>query len=142
MKLPDHCYYDGNLLLALPLPASGISPNARRGESRFAAIRKSKMIKAHRLLAKLTAGNALLEHGLYGFQWAGYSLEFFWKTAAFRDDDNADASCKAYRDGIADALGIDDRSLRKIRLSSHAKDKDCPRVVVTLWNANHQPTAP
>ena len=26
-----------------------------------------------------------------------------------RDDDNITASCKAYRDGVADALGVDDK---------------------------------
>ena len=135
MTLPDSCYYQGKLLLVLPLPARAISPNARRGESRWAAIRKSTLVMAHRTLAKLAMGNALLAHGLHGRAWAGYSLDFYWKTAAFRDDDNADASCKAYRDGIADALGMDDRTLRKCRLSTHANDKECPRVVVTLWNA-------
>jgi crossover junction endodeoxyribonuclease RusA len=42
--------------------------------------------------------------------WTGVSIhwEFHPKTATRPDDDNCIASCKAYRDGIADALGIDD----------------------------------
>ncbi len=63
----------------------------------------------------------------------GYSLAFFFKTAAFRDDDNADGSCKAYRDGIAQALGIDDKTFKKIKLSTHAKDAANPRVEITIY---------
>lgn len=42
--------------------------------------------------------------------WTGVHLrwEFHPKTANKPDDDNAQASCKPYRDGIADALGIND----------------------------------
>ena len=58
---------------------------------------------------------------------------FFFKTSAFRDDDNADASVKAYRDGIAAALKMNDRDLRKCQLSTYAKDPLCPRVEITLY---------
>ena len=51
---------------------------------------------------------------------------------AFRDDDNADGSCKAYRDGIATALGMDDKRLKKCLLSTFANDAECPRVEITL----------
>jgi len=133
MKHPRTVYrLNGELVLALPLPHRGISPNARRGESRWAAIRKSRMVKGHRLLAKVVTGNALIDHGIEAPDFAGYRVAFLWKTAAYRDDDNADASCKAYRDGIADALRMDDRKLRKLALSTHAKDSVCPRVEITL----------
>jgi hypothetical protein len=131
-QLVSWVHPDGYLTLCLPLPARAISPNARRGESRGAAIRKSRVVKSHRLLAKLCCGNARLRWHLEGQAYAGYCLAFFWKTAAFRDDDNADASCKAYRDGIAEALKMDDRQLRKLALSTHAKDAGNPRVEFTL----------
>ena len=123
---------DGRITLRLPIPSSICSPNARRGESRAAAIRKSKAIKAHRELSNLTCISALVGKGIVNPRFSGYSLAFFWKTKAYRDDDNADASCKAYRDGIASALEMDDRNLRKCALSTHSKDASRPRVEITL----------
>jgi hypothetical protein len=41
-----------------------------------------------------------------------YSLTFHFPTNRNRDDDNYSAACKSYRDGIADALRMDDHGLR------------------------------
>jgi hypothetical protein len=97
---------------------------------------KARLVKRHRTRARL----ATLE--LLGLQYhsrdlpipmfTGYTLAHYFKTAAYRDDDNADAACKAYRDGIADALGIDDRQLPKLALSTFHKDATNPRVEITL----------
>ncbi len=124
---------DGSLTFSLPIPHRDVSPNARRGESKWAAIAKSKKVKSHRHAALNMALYATRHHKVTTVQWAGYSLAFFFKTAAFRDDDNADGSCKAYRDGIAQALCMDDKKLRKCKLSTHAKDADFPRVEITLY---------
>jgi hypothetical protein len=124
---------DGSLTLSLPIPARGISPNARRGESKWAAIAKSKEIRAHRFFAYAATRNAI--NTLLGGTLptlVGYSLAHYFPTSAFRDDDNADAACKAYRDGIAHALDIDDRTLRKVKLSTFDKDAAAPRVEITL----------
>lgn len=122
---------DGTLTICLPMPSWRISPNGQRGQSKSAAIAKSRLIKKHRYHAFLALKSALAANVSQPV-FHGYSLAFFFKTAAYRDDDNADASCKAYRDGMADALGVDDRTLRKCRLSTHAKDAACPRVEITL----------
>ncbi len=128
----------GNLVLVLPVPDRNISPNARRGESRWAAIKKSKIIKAHRELAKLTMTNAVTQFCDGRVPTiSGYKLSHFFKTAAHRDDDNADGACKAYRDGIAEALGVDDKVFRKQSLSSIGKCAIFPRVEVTLF-PNHK----
>lgn len=122
---------NGSVTLCLPIPARAISPNGRRGQSKAAAIRKSNLVKAHRELAKLMMREVVT--GAAGpLEFAGYSLAHFFPTSAFRDDDNADGACKAYRDGISDALGVDDRRLPKVLLSTIAKDAVCPRVEVTL----------
>lgn len=123
---------DGRLTIALPIPHSDVSPNARRGESKWAAVAKSRKVKAHRLSAYTALRIALRNHKL-NTKWAGYSLAFFFKTSAFRDDDNADGSCKAYRDGFAQALRMDDKRLRKLQLSTQAKDAHFPRVEITLY---------
>lgn len=125
------------MTITLPIPDRAVSPNARRGQSRRAAIAKAGVVKRHRLRAKLAAlkviGDAFHVRGLPVPAFAGYSLAHFFKTAALRDDDNADAACKAYRDGIAEALGMDDRGLRKLKLSTIAKDAANPRVEITLY---------
>lgn len=124
------------MTLTLPIPDRRISPNAQRGHSKGAAIAKARLVREHRLRAQLLTLEALgthyHAHGRPVPAFAGYSLAHYFPTAAFRDDDNADAACKAYRDGIATALGLDDRHLRKLRLSTFAKDAANPRVEITL----------
>jgi len=122
----------GNLTFSLPIPARAISPNAKRGESKFAAIKKGRIVKSHRLAAGFVLASALNELGIKKPQFIGYSLAFFFRTAAYRDDDNADGSCKAYRDGMADILRMNDKDLKKLAISTHATDAECPRVDVTL----------
>jgi hypothetical protein len=67
-------------------------------------------------------------------QFCGYSLAFFFKTAYFRDEGNAEGSCKAYIDGICDALGINDRNFNKVALTTRAKDAANPRVEITIYS--------
>lgn len=118
------------ITLTLPLPSRHVSPNASNGHSRGAAILKSRHVKLHRTRA------SLITRASFGTGQpptvTGYTLAFHWPTKAYRDDDNADASVKSYRDGIADALAIDDRTIRKLALSTHHLDRDRPRLEITL----------
>lgn len=86
--------------LLLPWPVSALSPNARGHWSR-----RSRAAKAYRMQCFLFAKKAGLvaPAGRILLQ-----LEFLPPTARRRDDDNLLASFKAGRDGLADALGIDD----------------------------------
>lgn len=88
--------------ITLPLPSAKLSPNARL---HWAA--KAKAVKQHRLTAKLICSATGV-----GFEspvrFASYHLHFFWPDNRRRDRDNATARCKAYLDGIADAIGQDD----------------------------------
>lgn len=119
------------MTIVLPVPDRKLSPN---GRSHWAG--KSRLTKNARKLAKLLTLDALGRHyhaqGLPVPAFVGYTLAHYFPTAAYRDDDNADAACKAYRDGIADALGIDDRHFPKLALSTIAKDSSNPRVEITL----------
>ena len=67
--------------------------------------------------------------------FTGYTLEFRHAMRRRRDDDNLAASCKAYRDGIADALGIDDFRLRLLAPPSQHIDRaqPCLRVTLHVW---------
>ena len=124
------------MTIVLPIPDRRISPNGQRGHSKGAAIAKARLVREHRTRAKLRTLEALgllyFSKGEPGPTFIGYTLAHFFPTAAWRDDDNADAACKAYRDGIADALGLDDRQLPKLALSTRSKDAARPRVEITL----------
>jgi hypothetical protein len=127
--------------ITLPIPDREVSQNARRGQSEWAAIKKSQIVKKHRALACHQTSIALRTSDashiplaeLQAIQWKGYSLAFFFRTAFFRDEGNAEGSCKAYVDGICDALGIDDRNFNKVALTTRAKDAANPRVEITIY---------
>lgn len=90
--------------LILPFPSPDLSQNGRVHWARKAAATKSAREEA-RILALSAGWNA--SHGLPDGR-----LHLWWDyyTPSRRryDDDNLLGRCKAYRDGIADALGIDD----------------------------------
>lgn len=93
----------------LPWPDKRLSPNARvHWSSRY---RKTKTARGDaRILAKAIMGRdgrpSWVDGDLH------LTLVFCPPDRRRRDDDNCIASCKAYRDGIADALGVDDSAIR------------------------------
>jgi len=122
--------------IILPIPDREVSPNASRGQSRWAAIKKSKLVKEHRELAKQATLMQIYLHEnttLRSSTPIGYSLAHFFPTMAFRDEDNADGACKAYRDGICDAFGMSDKNFCKMKLSTREKDAKNPRVEITIY---------
>ena len=110
--------------LMLPWPPKVLSPNAR---VHWAA--KSKAAKAYRTAcfllcrqAALTvpAGRALL------------SLEFIPPDRRRRDDDNCIAAFKSGRDGVAEALGIDDsRFVTQLQISAETIKGGAVRVRIS-----------
>ena len=92
----------GTVTLALPWPSRNLSPNAR---CHWAV--KAKSIKEARNVARVLTLQAFK---LRKPHWSAAELhwEFHPKTANKPDGDNAESSVKAYRDGIADALGLND----------------------------------
>ena len=126
------------ITITLAIPDRVVSQNAQRGESKWAAIKKSKIVKAHRSKAFqhtfiALRSNAVAKMRASSITWAGYSLAFFFPTMNFRDEGNAEGSCKAYIDGICDALGINDRHFNKMKLTTRAKDAANPRVEITIY---------
>ena len=118
--------------IVLPIPAREVSPNASRGQSRWAAISKSKKVKLHRDIARIATIYAIADCKPT-YKPLGYSLAHFFPTMAFRDEDNADGACKAYRDGICDAFGMSDKNFCKMKLSTREKDAKNPRVEITIY---------
>lgn len=104
--------------LELPWPDRALHPNSRGHWSKRAKAAKAARLegfclaKADRLrffLAKMNQGNEKLH----------LHLDFYPPDRRKRDDDGCLSSFKPYRDGIADALGIDDN-----RFVSHPRVMD------------------
>lgn len=113
-------------ILSLPLPAKALSPNAR--PNRFA---KTGATRTHRNHARRETYRL---KGGWDFP-AGYvvlSLTYhaYWKGRG-KDDVNLLASCKAYEDGIQDALGQDD-STWSLNRPVHHKDPENPRLEIHI----------
>jgi len=95
-------------MIELPWMPKELSPNARGHWSK-----RAKAAKAYRLECFILAKGA----GVKAPEGrVALSIEFVPPDARRRDDDNCLAAFKAGRDGLADALGIDDS-----------------RFVTTLW---------
>jgi hypothetical protein len=127
------------IMITLPIPDRAVSQNASYGNSRVAALAKSRKVKQHRHAAcqmmKIAIGRGYLEGA---GKPTGYALAFFYKTNLFRDEGNAEGSCKAYIDGICDALKMNDRHFNKQVLTKQAKDAKNPRVEITIYFADRE----
>jgi hypothetical protein len=113
------------MMITVPIPDPCLSPNARchwtkRNKAKNAA--KGQAIAA--LFGVWASG---LESPLV------MNVRWFGKTENVKqlDDDNAWARLKATRDGLAFALGIDDRNIRQGTME-FAKDAANPRLEITL----------
>ncbi len=105
-------------MINLPWPPKQLSPNARvhwKMKSAFAK-RYRNTCKVICLSEKLTAPKTEGKLHLW--------ITFFPPDKRKRDDDNMIASFKAGRDGIADALGIDDSLFVTHPFVSHEKGED------------------
>jgi crossover junction endodeoxyribonuclease RusA len=116
------------MTITLPLPSKGLSPNARLNWRA-----KHRLTKAARARARLTTLAHTATHGKPTTERPlNYRVQFYWPDARKRDDDNAIAALKAYRDGIADALNIDDHSLT-LTGTTHEIDRASPRLEIEIW---------
>lgn len=92
------------VIIELPWPPRSLSPNAR-----FHWSRKARDAKHARQVAAWSVRGAGIRPG--DFDIPG-KLKVTWifhePDKRRRDDDNLISSVKAFRDGVADALGIDD----------------------------------
>jgi crossover junction endodeoxyribonuclease RusA len=116
---------DGELTICLPLPARALSPNARC---------HPMILHRHKKAAKQRAMIEIRRAaGMFRLPpFTRYTLTFHHATQRNRDDDNAAASCKAYRDGIAEGLCVDDSTLRQTGETRILIDRENPRLEITL----------
>lgn len=100
--------------VTLPWPPKDLSPNSRIHWSR-----RSKAAKAYRRACHVLT----LEAGIRGVDWTGdihLWIDFYPPDRRHRDDDNMIAAFKAGRDGMADAMGLDDK---RFRIHPYVKDE-------------------
>lgn len=99
--------------IVLPWPHSKLKPNGGHGHwaerARYKAVAREE--------ARLLTFDAMQKHlatsaHFQGEGRLGMAITFYPPDKRRRDDDNMIASFKAARDGIADALGVDDRRFR------------------------------
>lgn len=110
--------------LLLPWPPKVLSPNAR---AHWAT--KSKAAKAYRSTCFLLCSQAGLA---VPAARALLSLEFIPPDRRRRDDDNCVAAFKSGRDGVAQALGIDDsRFVTQLQISSETIKGGAVRVRIS-----------
>lgn len=96
------------MIVSLPWPDNRLSPNARTHWAVLAKVKKIARADANTLATiavplKDKRAIAAIEGRI------PIEIRFYPPDARHRDDDNAVASFKAARDGLADALGVDDR---------------------------------
>lgn len=117
------------LTVCLPIPDRCLSPNAR---SHWAV--RSKAAKRQHAVAFFDTVEVLEMPGVT-FQPAetnGVRCRWFFRDRRRRDADNLLASMKHAFDGIAEALGVDDRTFVHWP-AVIGYDRDRPRVEVDLW---------
>jgi hypothetical protein len=94
-----------SISIDLPLPPSSLSPNGR--SNYYAKNRDAQQMK-------MLGRNATNHHADPSWPWPSASAQIIWHhSGRAPDDDNAIASCKSIRDGIAEAgIVTDDRHIR------------------------------
>jgi Holliday junction resolvase RusA-like endonuclease len=116
------------MILELPFPPKELSQNAR-----IHHYARARAVKAYRQECMVLARTANLK-----IDWAGdihLWIDFYRPNRHHYDDDGLSGRFKAGRDGIADALGVDDNRFRQ---HPYLKDEVCKggKVVVRFSQGN------
>jgi len=126
------------LRLILPWPSRVLHPNARP----VRAV-KVKAVRAARAAARKAMADAMAAHGIAERGWRQPEgklsrlrlvVTFMPPSGRWRDDDGMIAAFKSSRDGIADAMGVDDRWFEPVYQVGMVKAGGCVAVDVP-WNA-------
>ena len=113
-------------MINFPWPSKDLSPNSRGHWSK-----KAKAAKAYRKACWSIAKQSGIKVDWDGevYLW----LTFFPPDRRARDDDNLIASFKAGRDGLAEAMGIDDKRFRlRPWVSDKVRKCGCVEAVMTM----------
>lgn len=100
-------------MIVLPWPDKRLSPNARQHWAVLAKVKKQARADAH-ILATVALSLKDKRAIAAGSGKIPIEVRFYPPDNRHRDDDNAIASFKAARDGIADSIGVDDRRFQPV----------------------------
>ncbi len=100
-------------MIVLPWPDKRLSPNARQHWAVLAKVKKQARADAH-ILATVALSLKDKRAIAAGDGKIPIEVRFYPPDNRHRDDDNAIASFKAARDGIADSIGVDDRRFQPV----------------------------
>lgn len=101
------------MIVTLPWPDKRLSPNSRTHWRQLSEVKTKARWDAAILTLEAMNGQArVFREGLPEEGQIGLKVTFYPPDARHRDDDNMIGSFKAARDGIADALDINDRRFR------------------------------
>jgi hypothetical protein len=122
------------LTIELPWPSADLTPNG--GVKKWDKIRATKAAKAYGLyMTKSLLGPLVITKGSFVGQ---ISVQYTFHPAVERgrDDDNFTSRMKPYRDGIALALGVNDKHFKTLTPIFAPAVKGCAqKVIVTLTPA-------
>lgn len=111
--------------IELPWPSRSLSPNARKHWAELSRAKKQ---------ARADGYQCAVLHGVKNVRWKGVNARYVFHPPdkRKRDDDNLMACMKAYRDGIADAMGVDDNTWNlKAPMIAHVEKGG--KVIVEVW---------
>jgi len=115
--------------LILPWPSADLSPNARgHWSKRMRATKEARGLAF--VMARKIGWNVSLSTPWASDAPITLHVDVFPPDRRRRDDDNMSARFKAYRDGIADALGINDSRFRE---SLFIHDHPKPGGQIRVW---------
>lgn len=121
------------LTITLPHPPKALRPNYR-----LVWQAKLKPKAKARELAQSKAEEALLAAGDVTKHYTAteYSVRWYYWGVVTPDSDNVLASCKAYLDGIAAALGVNDRDLECGRIERVHDWRNDTEIIIKLTKKN------
>lgn len=119
------------LLITLPHPPKALAPNAR---PHYMA--KSRAVANYKGAARLLATEKINEANWKTVKRASLHVKVYFRTNRTRDKDNFLASMKSALDGFAEAGVIKNDSGFDPQCPEFLKDKDDPRVEVTIREIN------
>lgn len=96
------------MTLEFPHPNKALSPNGDKAHWGKVALERKKCREYAKKLTQEFLLHNNIEHEL---PYKHYSLIWNYFGTVMPDDDNVVARIKSYKDGICDALGINDRSI-------------------------------
>ena len=101
------------MIITLPYPDKRLNPNKRLHFRIVAPVKKQARADAH-ILATVALSLKDKRAIAAGGGKIPIEVRFYPPDNRHRDDDNAIASFKAARDGIADSIGVDDRRFQPV----------------------------